>query len=125
MMGFQFEKLILANRKYIWQQLGINTEDIVAENPFLQHKTTRQAGCQIDYLIQTRFSTLYVCEIKFSKHPVPVTVIDDVQQKIDRLKKPKGLSCRPILIHVNGIHSDIEDEDYFSDIIDFSKLIAS
>lgn len=123
MMGFQFENLVLNNREYIWRHLGIKPEDIVSENPFFQHKTTRQAGCQIDYLIQTKFSTLYVCEFKLSKHPIPVNVIAEVQGEIDRLKRPKGMSCRPVLIHVNGIDSDIEDADYFSEIIDFGRAI--
>ena len=123
MIGFQFENLVLNNRQYIWDNLGIKPADIVSENPFFQHKISRQPGCQIDYLIQTKFSTLYVCEIKFSKHPVPVKVINEVKKKIDSLKRPKGMSCRPVLIHVNGIDQDIEDEDYFSAIIDFSLAI--
>ena len=125
MMGFQFENLVLNNNEYIWDKLGIIPEDIVSENPYFQHKTTRQQGCQIDYLIQTKFSTLYVCEIKFSKHPVPNAVINEVQNKIDALKRPKGMSCRPVLIHVNGVDDTIMDEDYFSSIIDFSHAISN
>ena len=124
MMGFQFESLVLNNKEYIWDKLGIKPEDIASENPYFQHKTTRQQGCQIDYLIQTKFSTLYVCEIKFSKHPVPNTVINEVQKKIDTLKRPKGISCRPVLIHVNGVDDTILDEDYFSLIVDFSHAIS-
>jgi uncharacterized protein len=44
-------------------------------------KTHRSQGCQIDYLIQTKFNTLYVCEIKFSKNIVESAVINDVQKK--------------------------------------------
>lgn len=122
-MGFQFENLVLNNRFHLWSILNIKAEDIVSENPFFQHKTIRQAGCQIDYLVQTKFSTLYVCEIKFSKHRVPISIIEEVQEKINRLKRPKGISCRPVLIHVNGVDKEVEDADYFSAIIDFSKII--
>ena len=40
--------------------------DMAADNPFFQNTTTRQKGCQIDFLIQTKFKALYVFEIRFS-----------------------------------------------------------
>ncbi|MDB2592832.1 hypothetical protein N9Y17_03935 [Gammaproteobacteria bacterium] len=43
---------------------------------------------------------------------------------MDRLKRPKGFSCRPVLIQVNGVTEDLIDEDYFASIIDFSKLLS-
>ncbi len=123
-IGLQFENLVLNNRHYIQESLGISLEDIISDNPFFQRATARQPGCQVDYMIQTKFNTLYICEIKFSKNPIGVGVIQDVQQKIDRLKQPKGFSCRPVLIHVNGVTDDLIDENYFAAIIDFSKLFA-
>ena len=67
----------------------------MSDNPFFQRPTTKQAGCQIDYMIQTKYNTLYICEIKFSKNPLGSELIQEVQQKIDRLERPKGFSCRP------------------------------
>lgn len=122
-MGLQFENLVLNNRHHLQHILAIRPEDIICENPYFQRKTASTLGCQIDYLIQTRFDTLYVCEIKFSKNNIGVDVIDTVQEKIDRLKRPKGFSCRPILIHVNGVTTDLIDRDYFADIINFSQLL--
>lgn len=123
-MGFQFENLVLNNREYIYQTLEINPEDIISENPFYQHKTARNPGCQIDYMIQTKFSTLYICEIKFYKNEVEASVISDVQKKIDSIKIPKRFSYRPVLIHVNGVSQDVIDSDYFSVIIDMSKFLS-
>jgi len=121
-MGLQFENLVLNNRRHIFQLLRINPDDVIYDNPFFQRKTTRQEGCQIDYMIQTRFDTLYVCEIKFSKHPIKADVISDMQEKIKRLKAPRHVSRRTVLIHVNGVSNDILDSRYFSNIIDFSQL---
>lgn len=124
-IALQFENLILSNRRIIWSFLGIKSEDIISENPFFQRKTLKQAGCQIDYLIQTRFGSLYVCEIKFSKHPITDGIIDEVQKKIDRLARPKHISCRPVLIHVNGVNEDVVETEYFAAIIDFSTLFSA
>jgi len=121
-MGLQFENLVLSNRNCIFQALNLSPENIINENPFFQKPTTKQRGCQIDYLIHTKFNTLYVCEIKFSKNPIGTEVITEMQEKIARLKRPKGFSCRPVLIHVNGVTEDVVDSDYFSAIIDMSDF---
>ncbi|MDD9336774.1 MAG: ATPase, partial [Wolbachia sp.] len=69
------------------------------------------------------FNTLYICEIKFSKDKIGHSIIQEVQKKIDTLSRPKGFSCRPVLIHVNDVSDDVIDSDYFSHIIDFGKLL--
>lgn len=112
---------MLNNRKSIHNILGI--DGIISENPFFQKKTRNSAGCQIDYMIQTKFNTLYICEIKFSKDKIGHSIIQEVQKKIDALNRPKGFSCRPVLIHVNDVSDDVMDSGYFSHIIDFGKLL--
>lgn len=121
-MGFQFENLVLNNKLLIHQALNIKPDEIISENPFYQHKTHRYPGCQIDYMIQTKFSTLYVCEIKFYKSAIDTSIVSEVQKKIDSLRYPKGYSCRPVLIHVNGVTDEVIDKDYFASIIDISSF---
>lgn len=123
-LGLQFENLVLNNRQAIINTLNISSTEIIMDNPFFQRPTTKQWGCQIDYMIQTKFDTLYICEIKFSKNVIGMDVVNEVQKKIDRLKKPKGFSCRPVLIHVNGITDELVESDYFTKIIDFSELMS-
>lgn len=121
-MGLQFENLVLNNRRDLWKALGIRAEDIVFENPFFQSKTTKQAGCQIDYVIQTRFNTLYLFEIKFSRHPISIKVVEEMKQKIRALKVPKQMACLPVLVHASGITKAVGQARYFVQTIDFSKL---
>ncbi|MBP6986543.1 MAG: AAA family ATPase [Alphaproteobacteria bacterium] len=123
LMALQFENMVLSNRRIICAKLGISPEEIISDNPFFQRKTVRAPGCQIDYLIQTRFNNLYVCEVKFSKHPIGKGITSEVQQKIDNLKRPKSYSCRPVLIHVNGVTDEVLDSGFFSNIIDFSEFL--
>ena len=123
-IGLQFENLVLNNRHIIKDILCIKPEDVICDNPFFQHKTIRQLGCQIDYMIQTRFSNLFICEIKFSKYPVKYKIIDEVEQKIKNIKTPRHISCRPVLIHVNGVNNKVIESRYFSEIIDFSQLLS-
>ncbi len=124
MLGLQFENLVLRNRHLIQQQLNIKPSDIVCDNPFYQRATQRIPGCQIDYLIQTKLNTLFLCEIKFSKNPINTSVIREVKTKIDRLAFPKGFSCVPVLIHIGGISDELDDNDYFFKCIDFSEFLG-
>jgi hypothetical protein len=124
-MGLQFENLVLNNRRQILQLLQINSDDVMYDNPFFQQKTIHQESCQIDYMIQTRFDTLYICEIKFSKYPIKPDIITEVQEKTKRLKTPRYVSRRAVLIHINGVSEDVVDSRYFSNIIDFSQFFKN
>ena len=122
-MELQFENLVLKNRNTIIELLGIKGQDIVADNPFFQRKTIKQKGCQIDYLIQTRFNTMFACEVKFSKSELKSDIIAAMKEKLSRLVIPKGFACNPVLIHVNGLNEAAADQGYFSEVIDFGMLL--
>ncbi|MBL4819021.1 MAG: ATP-binding protein [Deltaproteobacteria bacterium] len=122
-LGLQFENLVLNNRKKIWTKLHIYPEEIISDNPFFQRSTARTSGCQIDYLIHTRFNTLYLCEIKFSKNQIRSEILDEMKQKIKHLKLPTGFSCRPVLIHVNGVQDQVLESEFFAEIINFSDFL--
>lgn len=123
-MGLQFENLVANNHLKVSQILGITPEGIVFSNPFFQRKTARQPGCQVDYLIQTRFDTVYLCEVKFSRFEIGMEVVKETQEKMARLKLPRHVSCRPVLIHVNGVRGDVKDSLFFSDLIDFGQFLG-
>lgn len=122
-MGLQFENLVLNNRQLLWRFLGIKAEEIICDNPYFQRKTARYAGCQIDYLIQTKYNTLYICEIKFSKNELKMDIVKEVQEKIANIAMPKRFSYRPMLIHVNGVKEEVEADGFFSAIIPFGKFL--
>lgn len=122
-MGYQFENLVLNNFHKIFSLLAIEPHEIVYENPYFQRPTLERSGCQIDYLIQTKFNTLYVCKIKFSKEPIGVSVIKEAKEKIERLSKPRNFSVRPILIHVNGVKDSVIESDFFAKIIGFDQFL--
>lgn len=122
-MGLQFENLVVHNRPSLWKLISLTLDEIVMDGPYFQHATNRQKGCQIDYMIQTRFNTLYIFEVKFSKHPIGSKIIEEIKEKLKNLKTPKQFSIRPILIHVNGIEEVVQEEGFFDKIIDFSQML--
>ncbi|MEI8321212.1 MAG: ATP-binding protein [Alphaproteobacteria bacterium] len=119
-MGLQFENMIINNRQELFDLLEV--KKVVNDGPYFQTKTRGQEGCQIDYLIQTE-GCFYVCEVKFSKNPIGMEVVEEMKKKIRALNTSKDMSLRPVLIHVNGTTRDLEESDYFTHIIDFSKIL--
>lgn len=122
-MGLQFENLVLNHRRRIYELIGIEGTEIVYDNPFFLRPTGRQRGCQIDLLIQVRFNTLYLCEIKFSQSAIGASIIREVEEKIEALNLPRGFSVRPLLIQVNGVTEAVEESGFFARIIDFGEII--
>ncbi len=121
-MGFQFENLVLNNIKSVCKLLSITMGSVKSAAPYYQKKTQRQNACQIDLLIQTKYS-LYVCEIKF-RRKITKAIIDEVQGKIDNIRPQKGFSIRPVLIYSGELAQSILEEEYFDRVICFEDLLT-
>jgi AAA+ ATPase superfamily predicted ATPase len=122
-MGYQFKNLILENRQHLWEILKIDPKDISFEGPYFQKEGTAGEACQIDYLIQTKFHTYYLFEFKFSRNPIKSSVIQEVKQKIERLKIGRGNARLPILIHVGGVAESVLESEFFFRIVDFKDFL--
>lgn len=122
LLGFQLENLLLKNRPLIYRALGIHAQDIVSDNPYCQRTSSRKKGCQIDYLIQTRSHTLFVCEVKMRRRELGTEVIDAMQTKIASLSIPKGFGIAPVLIHLGPLSDALLSSSYFFRIIDITEL---
>ena len=120
-MGFQFENLVLNNLNVIIKKLDIAPETIISAAPYFQKKTLRKEACQIDLLIHTRFS-VYVCEIKYRKR-VDGSIIKSIEEKIKKLKAPKNLSIRLVLIYAGELSDNVRTLGMFSQCISFEDLL--
>jgi len=125
--GLQIENFLLnpINRSQLLKAIGISPQEVVADNPYVQYPTTRQKGCQVDYLIQTHSNTLFLCEIKVRKNPLGINVIDEVKEKAQRLAKPREFGICPVLLHLGPISEALEQSRYFYRIIDIGDFLQS
>lgn len=119
-----FDNLVLNNRKSVHKILGIESSEIVNDDPFFQSKTKDRPGCHIDYMIQTKFGVCYLCEIEFCNEAISFDVIDKIKQKMGVLALPKNIAIRPVLLHVNGVDEQVTKSGFFSNIIDFNTLLG-
>ncbi len=121
-MGFQIENLVLNNLSSIIEKLDISPESIISAAPYFQKKTARSELCQVDLLIDTRYS-VYICEIKY-RAKIDAGVINSMEQKIQRLKIHKNKSIRPILIYLGDLSLDVEKSDVFVQTLPLDSLLS-
>ena len=124
-IGLQFENLVLQNRHFVWKQCGLTPGEIAQDGPFFQTPTTRRQGCQVDYLIQTTQGPIFLCEIKFHRGQVRPGVIADVEDRLQRLVKPRHTSIFPVLIHVGGVSPKVIESGFFTQVIDFGDALGA
>ncbi len=124
MMGLQFENLVLGNVPALFASLSLKIGDVVRFGPFFQRKTARIKGCQIDLLIQLKYHSFYLCEIKFSPNKIGMSAVHQIDEKLRRIAIPKGWSKRTALIHVNGCTRELQQSGRFDHLIDFSELLV-
>ena len=120
----QFENLVIHNIPAIIKYIGIDLNSIISASPYFQNPTkTNKGACRIDLLIQTKFNTLYLCEIKFQKK-INRNVINEIDKKIATLKRPKNISIRPVLIYEGEISESVVKSDFFDKTIHFGDLLT-
>jgi uncharacterized protein len=121
-LGLQFENLVLGNVQSLVGLLRLGSTPLLAAAPYLQRPTLRKQGCQVDLLMRTKHS-LYVVEIKH-RETIDPTVIDEVREKVTRLRPGRGLSIRTVLVYQGQIDPKVEAEGYFDFVIPFARLLT-
>jgi uncharacterized protein len=121
-LGLQFENLVLNNLDAVFDHIQLDRHNLMSASPYFQNATNRSEAVQIDLLIICKYS-VYVCEIKFRKK-INVQVIADLQTKIKKLKIPKHLSVRPVLIYVGELEAQVKENGFFDHLMSFEELLT-
>lgn len=126
MIGFQLESLLLTNREFLLQALEVDPSIVIRDNPYIQSRTTRRKGCQIDYLVQLKTNSLILCEFKFSKNELNgSSILNELKEKKERLSVPKGFGKTVALFHIGGVSEKIEESPLFYRVIDLRDYLES
>jgi uncharacterized protein len=115
--GLQFENLLLNRLPELIRMLGLEREVIKSAGTYFQNKTSKTEAVQIDLMIECKPLNFYVCEIKYKKK-INIEIIDEVQDKVARLKLPKYSTRRPVLIYCGELDPEVHDADYFDKILE-------
>ena len=120
-LGYQFENLIVNHVGDLFAHLGLERSLVLSAAPYVQRGTTRGEGCQIDLLVQT-LRMVYVVEIK-RRREIGAEVMDEVMEKVRRLKVARGVSIRAALVYDGHLSPRIEAEHGFDVVIPADRLL--
>ena len=121
-LGLQFENLILNHVNDLFPHLGLEKSLVLSAAPYVQNATKRNEGCQIDLLLRTE-RTLMVVEIKRQRE-IRHEVVDEVAEKVKKLRYDKGLSVRTALVYDGRLSASVPADRYFDFIVPAEALLA-
>ncbi len=122
-IGLAMEALLIENSHLIVEELDISPADIAFSNPYTQKASPKHKGCQIDYLIQEYSYRIFACEFKFRNREIKMDIIDEMEEKLNRISFPLRTAVLPVLLHISGVKPDIVDSRYFYKIIDIENFL--
>jgi len=123
-MGLAFENLVVNNYSELLPHLHLGGALVTSAAPYRRsgRRGAKGEGFQIDLLIQTE-GTICLTEIKRKKY-IDKDVIAEVDSKVKRISRPKGVSVRTALVYDGELSSFVEANGYFDAIIPIEKLLA-
>ena len=120
-MGLQFENLIVNNFRKLIPHLHLSGALVTSAAPY--RKVGRKGErCQIDLLLQAK-RFVYLVEIKRQRE-IGRDVMDEVEQKLSRLRLPDGVTARAALVYDGHLAPSVEAEGFFDSIVDAKSLLC-
>ena len=120
-MGLQFENLVLNNISSLVPLIGLSGKNVESAAPYFRSGRKSGNGVQVDYLVQLPKCT-YVIEIK-RKRSIGRSIEDEMQQKIDRLKLPRGRSVKTALVYEGELDPAVEEDGFFDYVVPADRLL--
>jgi len=124
-LGICFERLCLKNLPQIFSRMGMDISSIMSFGPFFrQRKRTGKGdgGLQIDILVLKKGQVFILIECKFSSIPVGLSVIKEVQRKVELLKAPRNYTIERVLICGGEVTNSLQNSDYFHHILGIDAI---
>lgn len=121
-MGLQFENLVLNNFPLLACEIGLVGKNVESAAPYFRRGGKTCPGVQIDMLVQLPRS-VYVVEIK-RRSRIDVSVVDEVQRKVERLELPSSKSVKTVLVYDGAIDREVEGNGFFDFLVPVEKLLG-
>lgn len=123
-MGLAFENLVVNNYADLLPHLHLGGALVKSAAPYRKNgrRGTKGGGFQIDLLIQAE-GTYCLTEIK-RKKAIEKEIISEVDAKVRKLARPKGVSVRTALVYDGELSSFVETNGYFDALVPIRRLLG-
>lgn len=121
--GYAWERLCEDALGEILRKLDLSLADILYMGPYFQRPLASGQGLQIDWLIARRDDVWTVIEYKYTKQPIPRSILTEMQTKIARLNPPDSVTIEPVLVTASGVTPSVTKAGYFSAVLELDDLV--
>lgn len=123
-LGLSFEMLCEKNITQILKSLNINLNTIIDIGPYFRQasRKTGEPGLQIDLCLLRRGGILTIIECKFGEYPIGSEIINELENKLKKLRVPSNVTIEKVLISAAGVTTELEHRDYFHHILGLESL---
>jgi AAA+ ATPase superfamily predicted ATPase len=123
-LGFSFERWCRRINHQIAKKIGFSAIQYESGSYFKRkNKNNQDESFQIDLLYKRADRVLTICEVKYTSAPVGVSVIKEVEKKLELLADKKRLSIHKVLISANGVDKSLQNKAYFDQIFTLEDLL--
>ncbi|MCP4138650.1 MAG: ATP-binding protein [bacterium] len=117
-MGRSFEYLCIHHAGIICKILGFSGIEF-SYGPYYSSPAKDRSGVQIDLLFDRKDNVITLCEMKYSLAPVGISIIEEVERKVNILQEKFGnKTIQKVLITPAGATNDLNGSGYFYRVID-------
>lgn len=107
-VGTQFEQIVHDHATIITKKA--NCGEIIEIGSFWQKPTKLKQGFQIDLIIKTDSNIMLICECKWSRKKIGLSVVKELQRKIELFQNKDNLTIKPVIISAAGVTSAVKKE---------------
>jgi AAA+ ATPase superfamily predicted ATPase len=128
-LGLAFERLCIKNINLLLKALKIPLGEVMDYGPFFRQGGRKklasdQPGLQIDLLIVRKRKVITLIECKYTNQPIGMSIIDEIEKKVKFLKAPKNYTIERVLITNSSLTSDLDEKDYFNQVLNLDFLFS-
>lgn len=122
-LGFAFERFCIKNEAMLAKIMGFEGVDYRV-GPYFRNKTKNIPGMQIDLLFDRGDQTIIVCEMKYSRSPIKLSVVKEAEKKIELLRSGTRKTILPVLVTNNVASRELLKSGYFYRIIHSDEFFS-
>ena len=125
--GLAFERFCMKNLPGLLAATGIPLNEVLGYGPFFRQpgrKNSNDSGLQIDILVHRQGHVLTIIECKFQTTPVGLSVVQEVEKKLNFLKPNKLYTVEKMLVCAGPITKDLQQIGYFHKILDLDAFLT-
>lgn len=121
--GYAFERFCEDSFSMILDRIGLSLADLHNYGPYFQQSSASGQGLQIDNLLMRRDGVWTVMEYKYSTRPIGTEIINEINQKIEKLPVPENISVEKVLLSAAGVKQTVRDAGYFDHVLTLGDLL--